>query len=98
MSQNGRNMTADEFSAWMASRGVRVARGPATAPAPANTAAAPEATGELPTQPPAPPPTPPPPPPPPAAIPPSFFYPHFPKVKKQTGRRRGGRTPRPIHL
>ena len=55
MSQNGRNMTADEFSAWMASRGVRVARGPATAPAPAPaaTAAAPEATGELPTPPPA---------------------------------------------
>src|SRR5690606_20018172 len=59
MSQNGRNMTADEFSAWMASRGVRVARGPATAqapapaPAPAATAAAPEATGELPTPPPA---------------------------------------------
>src|SRR5690606_16548552 len=53
MSQNGRNMTADEFSAWMASRGVRVARGPATAPAPAATANAPEATGELPTPPPA---------------------------------------------
>jgi len=38
MSQNGKNMTADEFSAWMKSRGVRVARGaapvaPATAPA-----------------------------------------------------------------
>jgi hypothetical protein len=27
MSQNGKNMTADEFSAWMKSRGVRVARG-----------------------------------------------------------------------
>jgi hypothetical protein len=41
MNQNGRNMTADEFSAWMQSRGVRVARGAATAPA----AAAPAATG-----------------------------------------------------
>lgn len=27
MSQNGKNMTADEFSAWMKARGVRVARG-----------------------------------------------------------------------
>src|SRR5690606_4238074 len=55
MSQNGRNTTADDFSAWMASRGGRVARGPAItpAPAPAATAAAPEATGELPTPPPA---------------------------------------------
>jgi len=37
MNQNGRNMTADEFSAWMKSRGVRVARGaaPAVMPAPA---------------------------------------------------------------
>jgi hypothetical protein len=41
MNQNGRNMTADEFSAWMQSRGVRVARGAATAPA----AAAPAASG-----------------------------------------------------
>lgn len=32
MNQNGRNMTADEFSAWMKSRGVRVARGSAPAP------------------------------------------------------------------
>lgn len=32
MSQNGKNMTADEFSAWMKSRGVRVARGAAPAP------------------------------------------------------------------
>ena len=41
MSQNGKRMTADEFSAWMKARGVRVARGagPATTtgsvPAPA---------------------------------------------------------------
>lgn len=41
MNQNGRNMTADEFSAWMKSRGVRVARG--SAPAPAGEAAAPAA-------------------------------------------------------
>jgi hypothetical protein len=35
MSQNGKNMTADEFSAWMKSRGVRVARGAGAAPVPA---------------------------------------------------------------
>jgi hypothetical protein len=35
MNQNGRNMTADEFSAWMKSRGVRVARGAAPAAVPA---------------------------------------------------------------
>jgi hypothetical protein len=35
MSQNGKNMTADEFSAWMKSRGVRVARGKAGTSAPA---------------------------------------------------------------
>lgn len=33
MNQNGKNMTADEFTAWMKARGVRVARGRA-APAP----------------------------------------------------------------
>ena len=49
MSQDGRNMTADEFSAWMESRGVRVARGATPAPAPAPVAA-PE--GALPTLPP----------------------------------------------
>lgn len=38
MSQNGKRMTADEFSAWMTSRGVRVAKGAAPA------AAAPAAT------------------------------------------------------
>ena len=40
MSQNGKNMTADEFSAWMKSRGVRVARG-SNAPAPATVPPAP---------------------------------------------------------
>ena len=50
MSQNGKNMTADEFSAWMKSRGVRVARGAGTAPAPV---AAPAAPGEVPVVPPA---------------------------------------------
>ena len=35
MNQNGRRMTADEFDAWMKSRGVRVARGRAPAPVPA---------------------------------------------------------------
>jgi hypothetical protein len=33
MNQNGKNMTADEFSAWMKSRGVRVARGKVAVPA-----------------------------------------------------------------
>ena len=51
MSQNGKNMTADEFSAWMASRGVRVARGAAPAPEPVAAPATPQ--GELPTPPPA---------------------------------------------
>lgn len=37
MNQNGRNMTADEFSEWMKARGVRVARGAAPAAAPAAT-------------------------------------------------------------
>ena len=31
MNQNGKNMTADEFSEWMKSRGVRVAKGAAPA-------------------------------------------------------------------
>jgi hypothetical protein len=58
MSQNGKNMTADEFSAWMKSRGVRVARGaapatpaavpatdtPGMAPTPATTTGAPPGT------------------------------------------------------
>jgi hypothetical protein len=36
MNQNGKRMTAEEFDAWMKSRGVRVAKGavPAAAPAP----------------------------------------------------------------
>lgn len=33
MTQNGKQMTADEFTAWMEARGVRVARGRAPAPA-----------------------------------------------------------------
>lgn len=41
MSQNGKNMTADEFSAWMQSKGVHVARG--AAPAPVVQPAAPQA-------------------------------------------------------
>ena len=53
MSQNGKNMTADEFSAWMKSRGVRVARGaaPAAPAAPAATEAT--ATGATATEAPA---------------------------------------------
>jgi hypothetical protein len=35
MTQNGKSMTADEFSAWMKTRGVRVARGSGAAAAPA---------------------------------------------------------------
>ena len=41
MSQNGKRMTADEFDAWMKSRGVRVVKAPgapAAAPAPAEPA------------------------------------------------------------
>jgi hypothetical protein len=34
MSQNGKRMTADEFDAWMKSRGVRVAKGAVPAAAP----------------------------------------------------------------
>ncbi|WP_290781413.1 hypothetical protein [Arenimonas sp.] len=45
MSQNGRRMTADEFSAWMKAKGIRVATGKpgaqATAPAAVVPAAAP---------------------------------------------------------
>lgn len=41
MNQNGKRMTADEFDAWMKSRGVRVARGAA----PAAAAVAPGADG-----------------------------------------------------
>ena len=53
MSQNGKNMTADEFSAWMKSRGVRVARGaaPVAPAAPAATEAT--ATGATATEAPA---------------------------------------------
>lgn len=47
MSQNGKNMTADEFSAWMKARGVRVARGAA-----ASTPAPVTAPGDLPDPPP----------------------------------------------
>jgi hypothetical protein len=47
MNQNGRNMTADEFSAWMKSRGVRVARG-STPAAPPATAAPADAAGATP--------------------------------------------------
>lgn len=36
MNQNGKRMTADEFDAWMKSRGVRVARGAAPVAAPAS--------------------------------------------------------------
>ena len=49
MNQNGKKMTADEFDAWMKSRGVRVAKGaPAAgaAAAPAGTQVAAEAKGK----------------------------------------------------
>ncbi|MFC0677299.1 hypothetical protein ACFFGH_05460 [Lysobacter korlensis] len=39
MNQNGKRMTADEFSAWMKARGVRVARGAAPAAASADSPA-----------------------------------------------------------
>jgi hypothetical protein len=60
MSQNGKRMTADEFSAWMKARGVRVARGAAPAVVPAapgvvdpaaSGAAAPAAPGAAPPAP-----------------------------------------------
>lgn len=49
MNQNGKRMTADEFDAWMKSRGVRVARGaaPAAMPVPA-TETAPASDGDPP--------------------------------------------------
>lgn len=48
MNQNGKRMTADEFSAWMEAKGVRVARGVVqTTPAPAPAIATPAGT-ELP--------------------------------------------------
>lgn len=56
MNQNGKNMTADEFSAWMKSRGVRVARGSGTAAVPATPVDAP--AGSPPGTQPAPAPTP----------------------------------------
>jgi hypothetical protein len=43
MNQNGKRMTADEFDAWMKSRGVRVARGASVGPAPATVEANPAA-------------------------------------------------------
>ncbi|WP_342317102.1 hypothetical protein [Lysobacter sp. FW306-1B-D06B] len=50
MHQNGKKMTAEEFDAWMKSRGIRVAKGaPASggaAPAPAGTQVAAEAKGK----------------------------------------------------
>lgn len=42
MSQNGKRMTADEFSAWMEARGVRVAKGAPGVAAPPAPAVAPE--------------------------------------------------------
>jgi hypothetical protein len=53
MSQNGKKMTADEFSAWMKARGVRVARGAGAAavPAPDAATATPVGTQPPPTQP-----------------------------------------------
>lgn len=38
MNQNGKRMTADEFTAWMKSKGVRVAKGAPSAAAPSNAA------------------------------------------------------------
>jgi len=54
MTQNGKRMTADEFSAWMKLRGVRVARG-AVAPAPVAPAGTPPGALPPPPPPPAPP-------------------------------------------
>lgn len=50
MHQNGKKMTAEEFDAWMKSRGIRVAKGAVPAsgasPAPAGTQVAAEAKGK----------------------------------------------------
>jgi len=48
MQQNGKKMTAEEFDAWMKSRGFRVAKGaqPAAGAAPAGTEVAAEAKGK----------------------------------------------------
>ena len=51
MNQNGKRMTADEFSAWMKSKGVRVARGAAKPAAPGVDPSAPVVEGEVPTAP-----------------------------------------------
>lgn len=51
MTQNGKRMTADEFSAWMKLRGVRVARG-ANAPAPVAPAGMPPGVTPPPAEPP----------------------------------------------
>ena len=53
MNQNGKNMTADEFSAWMKSRGVRVARGAVPAAVPAVVPAAADGVAVPPAAPPA---------------------------------------------
>lgn len=44
MTQNGKRMTADEFDAWMKSKGVRVAKGNAPTAAPAASGTAPAST------------------------------------------------------
>ena len=44
MTQNGKRMTADEFDAWMKSKGVRVAKGNAATAAPAASGPAPAST------------------------------------------------------
>ena len=44
MEQDGKRMSADQFDAWMKSKGVRVAKGPATAPAAVTAATASVAT------------------------------------------------------
>ena len=53
MSQNGKRMTADEFTAWMKAKGVRVAKGAGGAAAPAPAPVVPP-TAEAATPPPAP--------------------------------------------
>ena len=40
MNQNGKRMTADEFTAWMKAKGVRVAKGAAPVAVPATVSAA----------------------------------------------------------
>jgi hypothetical protein len=48
MTQNGREMNADDFDAWMKARGIRIAKGPQVAKAPSRLQAQPKAQAKAP--------------------------------------------------